>query len=344
MNRRDFLLRGGVVAALGGASAYLGYRFRPSQRAARASRPPLGPEFQYNIEPFLKTDPALIKYRQTAAFKVRLKDARAIQVAPDGRVLVAGDDAVVAHAADGAELARWPVAGTPRALWPTAAGEVFVALTDHVEVRDAADGAVRATWASCGPQSVLTSIAVAGDDVFVADAGGRIVLRCDRAGKVLKRLGARDPARDIPGFVVPSPFFALRVAPDGLLRVANPGRHRVEAFTFDGDLEFAWGKVGMEIASFCGCCNPVNFALLPDGRFVTCEKGLPRVKVYSAQGEFECVVAGAESFPENRQVCAGDSYSCRKGGLDVAVDAAGRVLILDSVAAKVLVMERLPAG
>ena len=55
-------------------------------------------------------------------------------------------------------------------------------------------------------------------------------------------------------------------------------------------------------------------------------------------------MAGAESFPENRQVCASDSYSCRKGGLDVAVDAAGRVLILDSVAAKVLVMERVTTG
>ena len=67
------------------------------------------------------------------------------------------------------------------------------------------------------------------------------------------------------------------MASDGLLRVVNPGRHRIEAYTFDGDLEFSWGKVSVGIEGFCGCCNPVNFAILSDGSFITCEKGLTRV-------------------------------------------------------------------
>ncbi len=152
------------------------------------------------------------------------------------------------------------------------------------------------------------------------------------------RIGRRDGTRGVPGFVVPSAFFDLAVAPDGLLRVANPGRHRVEAYTVDGDFEFSWGRASLDIDGFCGCCNPVNFALLPGGGMVTCEKGLPRVKVYDAHGSFEGVVAGPELFAENRRACTPDD--CRTGGLDVAVDSKGRILVLDQVAGTVRIFTR----
>jgi hypothetical protein len=68
-----------------------------------------------------------------------------------------------------------------------------------------------------------------------------------------------------------------------------------------------WGKGGREIGQFLGCCNPTDFAIFPDGRFVTAEKGVPRVKVYSKEGEFINVVAGPDSLGEDA------------GGMDVAV-------------------------
>ena len=78
-----------------------------------------------------------------------------------------------------------------------------------------------------------------------------------------------------------------------------------------------WGTASLAASGFGGCCNPSHIALLPDGSLVTSEKGLPRVKVYDADGTFRAVVAGPESF--------------RPGtvGLDLAVDDEGRVLVLD---------------
>ena len=89
---------------------------------------------------------------------------------------------------------------------------------------------------------------------------------------------------------------AGRVGPAGLLWVAHTGQHRLEAYTFDGRLVRSWGKSSMAIDGFCGCCNPCHFAILPDGRFVTSEKGLARVKVYHPDGSLQGVVAGPEAL------------------------------------------------
>ena len=68
---------------------------------------------------------------------------------------------------------------------------------------------------------------------------------------------------------------------------------------------------------FSGCCNPAHFAFLPDGRFVTSEKGLVRVKTYKPSGEFDAVVAAPVKFAEEGKAP------------DLAADAAGNVYVLD---------------
>ena len=172
--------------------------------------------------------------------------------------------------------------------------------------------------------------------MFVADAGNRIVLRFDRAGNLVKRIGQKDPSKGVPGFIVPSPYFDLAVGPDGLLWVANTGRHHLEAYTFEGDYETGWGEAAVGLRGFCGCCNPAHFALLPDGRFITSEKGLARVKIHSAKGEFEGVVAGPEAFPKHL-----DNPTGAQAGIDVAVDSQGRVILADSLSNEVRIFRRL---
>jgi hypothetical protein len=214
---------------------------------------------------------------------------------------------------------------------------IYAALKEQIAVFDYS-GKQLALWDSPGSKAYFTGVTAGNNDIFVADAGQRIVHRYDKSGKVLNRIGARDRERNIPGFIVPSPFFSVELGSDGLLRATNPGRHRVELFTAEGDLELAWGTAGAATENFCGCCNPIDLALLPDGRTVTFEKGIPRVKIYSATGEFESVVAGPESFAENAKVCGPND--CTLGGMDGVVDDKRRVLILDFVTGKVRVMKR----
>ena len=152
------------------------------------------------------------------------------------------------------------------------------------------------------------------------------------AGKAARPDRQARPVAGIPGFIVPSPYFDVAVAPDGLLRVVNPGAHRVEAYTFDGHLELSWGKRGMGIGDFCGCCNPSNIAILPDGRVVTAEKGIPRVKVYSASGSSSAWWPGRKCWRPTSRPPSKPATSSRLHPVDLAVDSRARILVLDPTA------------
>jgi hypothetical protein len=292
----------------------------------------LSDQFVYDVKDLAKIDPNLILYKETPSpIRTGFTNARGLAVGPQGSIYVAGDKAIRTFSENGQLLAEIELSDVPGCLTVVTDGNIYIGMKDHVEVYGSQRKRL-ASWQSLGDNAVLTSIAVSKDDVFVADAGNRIVLRYDTTGKLINRIGRKDPQRDIPGFVIPSPYFDLAVASDSLLRVVNPGLHRIEAYTADGDLEFWWGKFSSALEGFCGCCNPVNFAILDDGSFVTCEKGLVRVKIYDPKGIFVGVVAGPEQLVEGgtSRICTLPGQ-CQAGGFDVAVDNQGRILVLDTI-------------
>jgi hypothetical protein len=318
----------------------------------------LGTDFEYSVEQLAKIDPNLLLYEESARLiNTEFKTAHAIAVDPEGSIYVAGDNAIRVFDDGGKLLNEIELSEAPRSLTvkndddsSDASGslKIYVTMKDHVEIYNT-QGKMLARWQSLGDDAVLRGIAVSRNNVFVADAGNRIVLRYDTTGKIINRIGRKDEDRNIPGFVIPSPYFDLSVGRDGLLRVINPGIHKIEAYTFEGDLEFSWGEFSSGVKGFCGCCNPVNFAILhgsdlsgADDNFVTCEKGLTRVKIYDPEGIFVGVVAGPEQLIEGGVVEACDSTEeCQMGGFDVAVDADGRVFVLDTIKNIVRIFSRI---
>ena len=80
--------------------------------------------------------------------------------------------------------------------------------------------------------------------------------------------------------------------------------------------------------------------MFPDGGFVTCEKGLPRVKLYNSTGEFTGLVAGPEAFPQYLQAANAGTPDSLGSGIYAAIDPLGRVLVLDVVGGTVRIMQR----
>ena len=291
----------------------------------------LSKEFKYEVDELTRIDPNLVLYEESGAIKTGFTSTHGIAVDSKGSVYVAGDKAIRIFAQSGNRLGEIKLDGTPRCLTVTEDGMIYAGLKDHVEVYDA-QGQKQARWESLGRDAILTSVVVSENNVFVADAGRRIVVRYDTKGGVINEIGRKDSIRNIPGFVVPSPYFDLAIPTDGLLRVVNPGRLRIEVYTFDGDIEFWWGEPSASVEGFCGCCNPVNIAVLPDGGFVTCEKGLVRIKIYNSEGSFVGVVAGLEQLDAGgtSRICMLPE-ECQTGGFDIAVDREGRIFVLDTV-------------
>ncbi|HAK96487.1 MAG TPA: hypothetical protein DCM87_16230 [Planctomycetes bacterium] len=283
-------------------------------------------DFAYETKDLRPIAPDLIGYAERAAFDAGLAAPRALAVDAHDNLYVAGDRAVAMFGPQGTPAGARTLQGEPTCLAVTADGAWYVGMNDHVEVFDAA-GTRTAAWAPHGTQSFVTAVAAIPEGIVVADAGERIVLLYGTDGALVRPIGARNPERTIAGFVVPSPFLDAAMGKDGLLRVTNPGRHKVEAYSLEGDLCLAWGAAKATVDGFCGCCNPVHIAVLPDGAVVTSEKGLVTVKVCEPDGALRCVVAGPDRLGENAL------------GYDVAVDSKGRIIVLDPVAKKVRVFQ-----
>lgn len=300
-------------------------------------------KYVYQIDAYKQIDPALIAYDEVLRFDSGLDPPRAVAVGPEDRVFAAGDQSIRIFDSRGAALQAIELSGRPSCLAVAPAdhpqaGRMFVGLGDHVEVFSG-EGKPLAAWPSLGEKAVLTSIAVAESGVFVADAGQARVHRLSLEGEVLGAIGGTRGGKGWAPFAVPSPFFDVAMHPDGWLRAVNPGALRVEAYSDDGNLQLFWGKGGAGIEGFFGCCNPANIAVLADGRFVTAEKGLVRVKIYSADGQFESVVAGPETFGAAAGAVNESLSDQEYTAVDVAVDSKDRVVVLDLTTAEIHVFQ-----
>ena len=334
ISRRAFVragLAGAGLAGVGGLATFVAVR-------GHGSRSGSGPKdrFAYDIGQWARTDPALIGYQPEGTLATGFRGARDMAVGSDGLIHVAVNRSLVTLHPDGSRKAELTLAKPLQCVALDAAGDKLIGTRDRIEVYDPGN-VRRSSWPISDERAYITSIAVGQEDVFVADAGRRLVLRFNRDGEVICRIGQKDDAGNLESFVIPSPCFDLAIGSDALLWVANTGRHRLEAYTFDSVFQRSWGRASMQIEGFCGCCNPCHFTLFPDGRFLTCEKGLPRVKVYQADGRFECVVAGPETFGVDASALACDTAASRLGGPIAALDQQERVLVLHPKAGEVRV-------
>ncbi len=255
-------------------------------------------------------DNALRHFTEIDQIPTGFKVPRGIALGPESRLFVVGDEAL--HIINPAgEYTEQKLAGAPNCIGISKDTMLYIGMVDHIVVTDNC-GRLQATWASLPEGSLITSVVANGEDVWVADAGMKVVHHYNRQGKLLGTLGSN--------LVVPSANLDVAVAKDGRVWLTNPGRHQLEEYGGEGNILRKWGVANSDTAGFTGCCNPTDFAFLPDGRIVTAEKGIARVKVYSIDGVLDALVAGPDDFTP------GDV------GLDLATDANGRIFVLDPLA------------
>jgi hypothetical protein len=290
--------------------------------------------FALDVTAHTRVQKSLLQYEETATVSLPINDAHAFTVADDGKLYVCGEQTVSVLDRAGALQRTLSPKQKPRCVAVANsdhdyAGHVYVGSGASIEVFSPS-GQWIATWETKAKLPLLTAIALTPQHVYVADAGNQVVLQFDFAGQ---RTATIDN-----GFVVPSANFDLVAEPNGLLHVVNPGARRVETYTSDGIREMAWGQTGSSISDFFGCCNPSHVAMLPGGRVVTSEKGIPRIKIYDSAGRLQSVVADtvqllktptSQAFSSESSDNASNTVEGRDV-FDIATDGAERILVLDS--------------
>jgi hypothetical protein len=328
LGRRGFI--GAGLVGTGGALGWLARKFQGPDAVRKPTPVSQGNRFEYDVSEFEKTDPAILKYQPAGEFETGLNRVKRLDATANGHVLVAGDQKVKFFSASGTVETEIATERPTHCIHVADEEELFVGLSDRIEIYDAA-GNKKLKGPRLGKRTYLTAIATQGNSIFLADAGNREVIICDRStGDVRSRFGKKDSEKNNPGFAVPSPYFDLAIAPDGRLRVADTGRLQIETYTLDGQFQSAWGQPGMKVGRFCGCCNPVYFTLTRDGDFITSEKGLARINHFTGDGEFLGAVAGPDTLVEDKELARKACEDCTIGaGFDVAMNLQGDVLALD---------------
>jgi sugar lactone lactonase YvrE len=304
-----------LTAALCGFLAFKIANRKPVYVTLAAERPKVA-EVGDAIDVAMKVDPKMIIAKEEGRIPTGFKELRGVAVGPEDRIYVTGDKSLLILDSAGKPLSRTDLDKATMNVGVGPDGMAYVSLLDHIEVVDP-KGSRKEVWESPGPKAWITSIAVTEKEVYVADFGYKIVSRLDRSGKFLGQLGepGAEPRRG--KYEVPSAYFDVAIDPGGRPWVAHVGKQRIESYKGDGSLDTTWGKQGNVIQNFSGCCNPSHMTIRKDGSFVTSEKGLVSVKVYSSTGDFVGVVAPAKDFEKNIH------------GLDLAVDSKDRILVAD---------------
>jgi len=314
MLKKNGMKTGVLLAAVVLAAGAAVWLTRRDDTDAQATPP--GP-FEYDLQPLRRVDPETIVAREIGAVQIPHDDACALAVDPTDRIHVATTEAVLRFSTTGMVENRIALPSRPTCLAVDADGTTFVGFRTRVEIFGA-DGQRAAMWPAANDQAVYTSIALAPEDVFIADAGNRIVLRYNRSGTLLNALTGDPGPTQSGGFIVPSACFDLALGRQGTLWIVNPGQLRLEEYAYDGDPLGSWGTPSMTLKGFCGCCNPSHLAITANGRFVTSEKGLDRVKIYGNDGAFIGLVVHPNALAGNPE------------GVDLAVNSRDQILLLDA--------------
>lgn len=289
---------------------------------------------EYNLEKLRKIDSSLICYREVRHINPSLGVVHALAVDSSSNIYIAGDNEVQVFNKSLQKVNTLKLDSSANCI--AISGDILYAgIGNHVEVYSTKSGK-QTNWKSYNSKGFITSIAVNETNVYVADAENRLVFRYDPDGKLITVIGKKDKSKGIDGFIVPSLYFDVALSPDNYLWIVNPGKHELINFTENGGFRTSWGVASMQPNGFAGCCNPIHFCILPNGKFVTCEKGLDRIKLHDQSGKFECIVASLSD--PNTQALNNCSIGARIH--DLAADSKGIIYVLDASSKLVRIFEK----
>lgn len=251
--------------------------------------------FEFSVDEFKEVDASLVSHREVT--QIRLNHPSPVDLAfHNGLLFILFEKALQGIDLQGKEhyFFSWQE-GTASSMTLNPDGQIIIAMQNRLVLFNR-QGTLLAQSEWIHEQSGITSLAYGNGRVLAADGHRREVVMFDSQLRLLQRFKGESGVSEHHGFILPGNQFSLRVNAENELWVTNPGIHLLQNYSFEGRLRGHWGKASFGHDGFSGCCNPSYFAFLPDGRFVTSEKGMVRVKIHHESGAFLSYVAPPQLF------------------------------------------------
>ncbi len=274
-----------------------------------------GNPYEYSVDEYKSVNKNLVKYKEIKQIKINAEKPHALSYS-DNKIYCLADNYLQVLNLSGKQLLKKTFNDIPRCVTQMGKDKIVVGFKNYISIITK-NGKIVQTSAPETGKSIFTSVDFNEPTIYIADAGERKVLLYNLKAEKIGEFEGESGASVLHGFIIPSPYFDLAVNKKNELWVVNPGMHALQNYLDDGSLMDFWEKSSIEIDGFSGCCNPAHFTFLPNGNFVTSEKGLVRIKEYSPTGELISVVAPPEKFEENGQAP------------DLTSDENGTILALD---------------
>jgi|WetSurMetagenome_2_1015567.scaffolds.fasta_scaffold18229_4 hypothetical protein len=271
-----------------------------------------------------KVDSSLVGYNKIRIIPTGLKNLSGIAVNEEGKIYVCGNAQINVFDSAGLKTNRLDI-DTIADCIAINGSDIYLGVGAGI-LHYNLSGSKIAFWKPSDFRGQITSIAVNGNFVYAADAVKKRVLKYTPEGKLVLEIGKKDSTTGATGFILPSSYFDIAFGSFNDLWIANTGRLRIENYTTNGHFQSSWGISSFSNNGFGGCCNPAHFTILPDGSFVTYEKGVDKIKLFDPTGRFLCIVAGAGSFKGNADFQLGNNHLVK----DIASGTDGTVYVLDA--------------
>ncbi|MEA3446753.1 MAG: hypothetical protein U9R19_18715 [Bacteroidota bacterium] len=271
--------------------------------------------YEFNVEELKKVDNDLIHYHESKQIKIISEISHGI-ACHNNLIYLLQDNVLKIIDKNGHVKNKIDLNDEPSTLCVKNDGHIIIAFKNYFRIYADNLNLIMESERE-NEKSVFTSVACRGNIVFIADAGNRRVMMFDEHGKKKGEFGGKTEKDSKHGFIIPSAYFDLAINKDEELWVVNPGKHQFQQYSLNGRFIGFWERTSMTITGFSGCCNPAHFCFLPNGDFVTSEKGMVRIKVHKPSGELKSVVAAPENFAEG------------KHAPDICCDEKGNIIALD---------------
>jgi hypothetical protein len=285
-----------------------------SQKGAAPAPSPGDFEVEYSLSLVLGTRASANPFRLSLS---------GVAVGPKDRIYALGDGEVRIFEPGGDLFRHWKAPEKASCLAVDPEDCVYIGVLGRVEIFNSLGRPLGSlAVGEAGGFADVTAVKTFGKEILVADATARFIRRYDANGKQLGEIGTQNKTRS---FMLPNHSLDMDVDAKGVVRATDSGRHQVTSWILDGSPMGKFGKFGLSRPEdFVGCCNPVNIALAPDGKIITAEKVVARVKVYDPSGRLLAVI-GQEHFDQ------------RCVHLHLAVDSRKRIVVADPVQLEVKV-------